>query len=1136
MNHVYIGNQPLKVNNLQPEGKFVTIDGMDFYEIKHFDKMPVFFISIASNSDHWMYLSSNGGITAGRKNSNLSLFPYYTDDKIIDFASLTGSTTLIRIHTKKRWQLWEPFSEKYEGLYNIERSIAKNTAGTSIIFKETNTDLGLVFQYRWMNSGQFGWVRKSSIHSTQDQNIKCEVLDGLQNILPAGVDTATQNAYSTLVDAYKKTELINDVSLALFRMESILVDRAEPSEALRVNTVWTSGFEDPTILLSSQQIDLFRQGEIPVTENEVKGIRGAMLCYSSLELEPGNTKSWYFAAEVNQDASRVNNLRYQLKHQSNLITLLEADCINGTEQLKTIVSKADGIQHTADQHGMARHYSNVLFNTMRGGIYADEYTINSRHWIEHTEYFNKALADHYKPFFQKLPAQLNYLQFKKLVHEQNDPQLYRLFLEYLPLTFSRRHGDPSRPWNQFNIQVQDNEGKPLLSYQGNWRDIFQNWEALTLSYPYYCPSIIAKFLNATTADGYNPYRLTHEGIEWETIEPDNPWSNIGYWGDHQIIYLSKLLELAEKHSSEELISWLSQKQFAFANVPYRLKSYDEIVKNPHDSIHFDAALHHAIEDQTTTRGADAKLLHNKEGEIMLVTMTEKLMATFLAKLSNYIPDAGIWMNTLRPEWNDANNALVGYGASMVTVYYLRRFTAFLSGLISQSPQPVFTITQEMADFFEAIEATLKNYEPILQKGFSDKQRRQFVDQLGQAGNNYRNQVYNGHNGETYQLKREALLQLFTIALTYIDKAITNNQRNDKLYHAYNLVKFTDTSITIRRLYEMLEGQVAVLSSGALTLDETISILAALRKSSLYRSDQQSYLLYPDKQLPSYIEKNNIPSLALNNIPLLQKMVEKGDTSVITADKMGEIHFNADFKNAGYLKLALSKLRTSGKWEINQDTEQALLDLYEEVFDHQSFTGRSGSFYKYEGLGSIYWHMVSKLLLAVGENIQQAQFTEHKALGKLQQFYYEIKAGIGAHKSPVNYGSFPFDPYSHTPRMSGVQQPGMTGQVKEDILNRFNELGVIVSGGSIQFEPLLIQAEEWIQPGVGSKWVAPYLQFTYCGTPITYQQSKETKTEVIYTDGSSTLFTSNKMDIKVSSQVFARKGNIQQIIYYHSTIK
>ena len=31
------------------------------------------------------------------------------------------------------------------------------------------------------------------------------------------------------------------------------------------------------------------------------------------------------------------------------------------------------------------------------------------------------------------------------------------------------------------------------------------------------------------------------------------------------------------------------------------------------------------------------------------------------------------MNTQRPEWNDANNALVGYGLSMVTLAHLRRY-------------------------------------------------------------------------------------------------------------------------------------------------------------------------------------------------------------------------------------------------------------------------------------------------------------------------------------------------------------------------------------------------------------------------------------------------------------------------------
>jgi hypothetical protein len=67
------------------------------------------------------------------------------------------------------------------------------------------------------------------------------------------------------------------------------------------------------------------------------------------------------------------------------------------------------------------------------------------------------------------------------------------------------------------------------------RLIFQNWEALAYSYPEFIENMISTFLNATTADGYNPYRITYQGVDWEIPEPANPWANIGYWSDHQII-------------------------------------------------------------------------------------------------------------------------------------------------------------------------------------------------------------------------------------------------------------------------------------------------------------------------------------------------------------------------------------------------------------------------------------------------------------------------------------------------------------------------------------------------------------------------------------------------------------------------
>jgi hypothetical protein len=44
------------------------------------------------------------------------------------------------------------------------------------------------------------------------------------------------------------------------------------------------------------------------------------------------------------------------------------------------------------------------------------------------------------------------------------------------------------------------------------------------------------------------------------------------------------------------------------------------------------------------------------------------------------------MNTQRPEWNDANNALAGYGLSMVTLYQLERYLSFVLASWSSAPR------------------------------------------------------------------------------------------------------------------------------------------------------------------------------------------------------------------------------------------------------------------------------------------------------------------------------------------------------------------------------------------------------------------------------------------------------------------
>ena len=60
------------------------------------------------------------------------------------------------------------------------------------------------------------------------------------------------------------------------------------------------------------------------------------------------------------------------------------------------------------------------------------------------------------------------------------------------------------------------------------------------------------------------------------------------------------------------------------------------------------------------------------------------------------------MNTQRPEWNDANNALVGNGISMVTLYYLRRFVDFFNSLLEKTDLISVEISSELNKFFNDI--------------------------------------------------------------------------------------------------------------------------------------------------------------------------------------------------------------------------------------------------------------------------------------------------------------------------------------------------------------------------------------------------------------------------------------------------
>ena len=307
-------------------------------------------------------------------------------------------------------------------------------------------------------------------------------------------------------------------------MSAILVDKAEASEALRANVVWSLGLENPKYLLSSLQVNDFRSKKSVQQEVDVKAEKGAYFVSTEIELAADSSKEWMLVANVNQNHSDIAKLSKLIREDKSLSEKVNENINLGTKKLVELNAASDAIQVSGDSLRDTRHFSNTLFNIMRGGIFDNSYQIEKWDFKNYLVNANKKVARTSENVVDAVSDIFSVSELQEVAYNSDDKNFRRLCLEYMPLKFSRRHGDPSRPWNKFSINTRSEiDGSKILDYEGNWRDIFQNWEALAHSYPEFIESMIHKFLNATTFDWYNPYRVTKGGFDWETIEPDDPW-------------------------------------------------------------------------------------------------------------------------------------------------------------------------------------------------------------------------------------------------------------------------------------------------------------------------------------------------------------------------------------------------------------------------------------------------------------------------------------------------------------------------------------------------------------------------------------------------------------------------------------
>tara|TARA_B100001115_G_scaffold184460_1_gene187037 strand:- start:357 stop:3650 length:3294 start_codon:yes stop_codon:yes gene_type:complete len=1086
----------------------------DLYKIENYDLLGPFLMTLTSSDDLWAYISSKGGMAAGRQNPDNSLFPYYTDN-ILHKQKSTGPVVRINlIKEDGKHYFWEPFNSIKQ--FNVVRNLYRSPLGNKIVFEEYNKDLKINYLYQIQSSREYGFIFKSKLNNLSSSKITMSLLNGIQNISPYGISVSTQQSMSNLITAYKYGEILEKSKLGIFSLTTLLSDRPEPLEAMYSNITWACvPFECDTFLTPA---------------NKEKTIYGKDLSYFiefQKELNPKDVIEWSLNADVKKNQKQILDLEDTILNENFSMADIDDSLNDNHLELKNYVLTSDGYQLTNDRSNDYRHTSNVLYNIMRGGVFIDSYKIQVDQFYNFLKNRNKIIYTDFKKLELNLEDEITINELLEISCDLKNENFKRLIYEFLPLVFSRRHGDPSRPWNYFNIKVNNNKNKQLINYEGNWRDIFQNWEALSLSYPAFINSFIIKFLNATTIDGFNPYRINQEGIDWEDIDEDDSWSNIGYWNDHQIIYLLKLLEFSKNVSSPKLNKLMTSRFFSSANVPYRIKPFDEIIKNPKSTIEFDVSLNSKINTLVNNLGQDAKLVH-KNNKVFHVSLLEKLFILLIPKITFLIPDGGIWLNTQRPEWNDANNATVGNGLSMVTTYYLRRYVLFLKQLIDESSMKEYVMIEPVEKIIKQISININD--------FHNEDISKY-DLLSRLGNNFTDYCINVYNGEFNEktISSNDLIENLNCIISLIDKTIDANKTSNNLYHSYNVLDIDEDEVKISNQKLMLEGQVAVLSSHKLNLKDTVNLVKSLFQSSLFRQDQNSFILYPNKVDFSFLSRNLIDKK-------FSSFIRKNNLEeIIQSDRNMNYRFNSKIKNEFDLKSKMDSLSIN-KISIRNN----ILEIYDHTFKHRKYMGRSESMFGYEGINSIYWHMVSKLLLSIQESFFRFsdEYKDSDLLHELGRLYYKVRSGLSWEKTAYEYGAFPFDAYSHTPYHGTPQQPGMTGQVKEDILVRFGEFGCFIEEGQLKFKNHLIRISEFNQSPCSFNYLdlnrnehhlkinKNELVFTLCQVPIIYRitNSKDSKIIIDYYNQDPRVEKSNLLDLNHTKSILDRKGKIKTLIY------
>ena len=257
-------------------------------------------------------------------------------------------------------------------------------------------------------SDEFGFIRMCTLENFNQEEVEVEFIDGISKIIPPGIDQRLFERGSYLAKAYNKHELLYGKKMAIYSLNTPISDRAEPAEQLKAALFSCANIDADKILISDNQIKNFCQNKELNEEFETRGEWGNFLLHKKIKIAANKKIQWIFFGDTILDVVRINKISSDFSDDNTTTKKLIESIKKEHDGLKRKISMADGIQQTGDTIASIHHFSNTLFNCMRGGTVVNNYQINKNDLKNFLISNNKLIYDKYCMLVDELNKEITF--------------------------------------------------------------------------------------------------------------------------------------------------------------------------------------------------------------------------------------------------------------------------------------------------------------------------------------------------------------------------------------------------------------------------------------------------------------------------------------------------------------------------------------------------------------------------------------------------------------------------------------------------------------------------------------------------------------------------------------------------------